>query len=96
MSWYRIRDYNLELESSLWGVNDDEDKRYCVEFDGLVTNREQIKVLADLIRQLHREDIMPIVAVFKPRARKRPVRFVACRRDSGNHTRPAGAKPRKK
>jgi len=96
VSWYRISNYNLELESSLWGVNDEEDKRYCVEFDGLVTNREQIKVLADLIRQLHREGVMPIVAVFKPRARKRPVRFVACRRDSGTHTRRAGAKPRKK
>ena len=53
MSWYRVRNYNLELESSLWGIDDDVDRRYSVEFDGLVTNREQIKVLADLIRQLH-------------------------------------------
>jgi hypothetical protein len=95
MSWYRVRNYNLELESSLWGIDDDEDKSYSVEFDGLVTNREQIKVLADLIRQLHSDDIMPIVAVFKPRARKRAVRFIACRRGSGSHTRPASAKPRK-
>jgi hypothetical protein len=95
MSWYRVRNYNLELESSLWGIDDDEDRRYFVEFDGLVTNREQIKVLADLIRQLHSDDIMPIVAVFKPRARKRPVRFVACRRDSAKPRRPASAKPRK-
>jgi len=95
VSWYRIRNYNLELESSLWGVNDEQDRRYSVEFDGLVTNREQIKVLVDLIRQLHNEDIIPIVAVFKPRARKRPTRFVACRRDAGGPVRPASPKTRK-